>query len=381
MPVLELNVDVLEARYSRLRVPDQRGERQLLASIEEHGQRDPITVVAEGEGRFVVIDGHARVRALKRLRRDVVKALVLDMGPAEALATAYRQGLARGYNAIEEGLLVYELHRVWKWNLGTAAASMGRSRGWASRRLGLVEAMPDTVLEGVRCGKLGAWSAMKHLLPLARANGPACERLAEKIMEAGLSSRQVGLVCEHFAKSGVKVGGRILEDPARFLKALEASGKGPLEPGLSEAESRAFKQLELIGNVALGLTRGLPQVLGYDAGEVGRAKLWSAWERSAKRWALLEETAAALKAAAHCYQSREGTVPPSGTEDKVVEEVNSDQSGTTDGCIDPARAGPQQPQDRPGPGPGAQCGPGDHRQRASGCGGAAEQASPAGALC
>lgn len=364
MAVVELSLDSLDLRYGRLRAADPRRQARLLASIEEHGQRDAISVVAEGELRFVVVDGHKRVGALRRLRRDVVKALMLDMEPAQALAAAYRAGSGQGYNAIEEGWLVYELHRVGRWKLCQAAASMGRSKSWASRRLGLVEELPEAVLEGVRRGELGAWSAMKHLLPLARANAPACERLAAKVMEAGLSSRQVALVCEHFAKSGAEVGERILEDPARFLRVLEASGKGALEPGLSEAENRVFKQLELVGNVALGLARGLPQVLGYDAGETARGRLWSSWERTAKRWSVLEEVAAGLSAA----------------EGKRKEDER-DQSGATDGRVDPARAGPQHPQDRQGPEPGAQRGPGDHRERTGAGDGAARTCAPVGSVC
>lgn len=364
MKMMELSLDSLDVRYGRLRVADRRREARVLASLEEHGQQDAICVVAEGEGRFVVVDGHKRVRALRRLRLDVAKAAVWEMEPAQALVVAYRAGSGQGYNAIEEGWLVYELHRVWKWNLGKVGAAMGRSKSWASRRLGLVEELPDGVLEGVRRGELGAWSAMKHLLPLARANGPACERLTGKILEAGLSSRQIGWVCEHFAKSGAKVGERILEDPARFLKALEVLGKGPQEPGLNEAENRAFKQIELIGNVALGLTRGLPQVLGYDAGEAARATLWSSWERAAKRLALLEEAVAALKAS-----------------ESERKEGERDQSGATDGCLDPAWAGTRQPQDCQGPGDRAQCGPGSDSERPAAGGAATRQASPAGALC
>ncbi len=364
MPSVELDLAALDDRYGRLRVKDRRREQQLMASLEEHGQQDAICVVSEGEGRFAVVDGHKRVRALRRLRRDVVRAVVLDTEPAEALVAAYRAGSGQGYNAIEEGWLAYELHRVEKWGLGKTAVAMGRSKSWVSRRLGLVEGLPDAVLEGVRCGKLGAWSAMKHLLPLARANGPGCERLAGNIAEASLSSRQVALVCGHFAKSGEKVRERIAEDPARFLKVLEAQASGPEDPALSSAENRAFKQMDLIGNVALGLTRGLPQVLGYDAGEAVRDKLWPAWERAAKRLNFLEEAVAALKAA---EGKRKG--------------VERDQSGTTDGRADPAQARSQQPQDSQGPGPGAQYGPGDHRQRPVAGAGAAGQASPAGALC
>ena len=364
MKVIEANVAALDARYSHLRVTDRRRETQMMASLEEHGQQDAICVVAEGEGRFVVVDGHKRVRALRRLRRDTVKAVVWEMTPTEALVASYRAGSGPSYNALEEGWLIYELHRGGKWGLGKVAVAMRRSKSWASRRLGLVETLPDGVLERVRCGELGAWSAMKHLLPLARANASACERLAGKIAEASLSSRQVALVCEHYAKSGTQVRERILEDPARFLKALAASGDGPQDLALSEAENRALKQMDLVGNVALGLMRGLPQVLGYDAGESVRGKLWSAWERAAKRWSLLEETVAALKAAR-----------------KKNTEGENAQSGNEDGCLDASQTGSWQPQDRQGPAGGAQCSEGSDRQRPGGGGAKARTAASVGAIC
>lgn len=337
----------LDERYGRLRVRDQRRESQVMASIEAHGQQDAISVVADDEGRFIVVDGHKRVRALRRLRRDVVKAVVLEMPPAEALATAYRADSGPGRSAIEDGWLVYELHRVGRWDLGKTARALERSRSWASRRLGLVEGLPEVVVCAVQRGEIGAWSAMKHLLPLARANAGVCERLAEKVIAAGLSSRQVALVCEYLAKSGEKVRERILEDPARFLQALGASSRGSQDPALSEAENRALKQLEIIGNVALGLTQGLARIFSYDAGETTRARLWPAWERAARRLALLGETVAALKAAQE-----------NKTEDEHA------QSGNTGGDLGPAPAGLRQPQDCPGPGGGAQHGQGDYRERA-----------------
>jgi len=361
MEVIELNVAALGVRYSGLRVRDRRREAWLLASLEEHGQQDAISVIAEGEGHWVVVDGHKRVRALKRLRRDVVKAVVLEATPADALVAAYRAGSGQRYNAIEDGWLICELHRNGKWSLGKAAGAMGRTKSWASRRLGLVEGLPDGVLESVRRGELGAWSAMKHLLPLARANAETCAGLAVKIASAGLSSRQVALVCENYAKSGAEVRARILEDPARFLKALEAASKGPQDPALSEAENRALRQLELVGNVALGLTRSLPPMLGYDA---DGGKLWPAWERAAKRLALLDETVAALKAA----------------RDKN-KEAGYAQSGDAHGGVDAAKAGTRQPEDREGFGGRAQRGEGGDRQRAGGGCAAVRSAAPAGALC
>lgn len=360
----ELNLDTLDLRYGRLRVADGRRQARLLASIEEHGQQDPIRVVAESDGRYVVVDGHKRVRALRRLRRDVARAVVLEMDPAQALAAAYRAGSAGGYNAIEEGWLVYELHRVGKWALGKTAVAMGRSKSWASRRLALVEELPDWLAQEVAGGQLGAHAAATYLVPLTRGNGEDGRLLAENIRGLGLTDRQLGALCANYRAGGAATRRKIAADPARFLKVLEARAAGPQDPALSEAENRAFKQLELVGNVALGLARGLAQVLGYDTGDAARAALWSGWERAAKRWTLLEEVAATLKAA-------EGK----------RKEVERDQSGATDGGVDPAWAGSQQPQDRRGPGPGTQRGPGDHREQAGAGEGAAQRPSLAGALC
>lgn len=331
MKACEVNLEALDLRYGRLRVRSRGREAQLMASMEEHGQQDAICVVSEGEGRFVVVDGHKRVRALRRLRRDTAKAVVWDIVPLQALVAAYRAGSRQGYNAIEEGWLVYELHRVGKWDLGKTAASMERSKSWASRRLALVEELPDWLAQEIAGGGLGAHAAASYLVPLTRGNGEDGRLLAEKIRGLGLSERQLGALCAHYRAAGAGTRRKIVEDPARFLKALEANKKGPQDPELSEAENRALKQLELIGNVALGLTRGLPQVLGDNAGEAARAKLWPAWERNRKRFHFLDEAVEALKIA----------------QNKKREDEHA-QSGSSDGHIDVASSGAREPQDRAG---------------------------------
>jgi len=360
MVAVDLNLADLDERYGRLRVKDQRREAQLMTSMVEQGQQDAIVVVAEGEGRFVVVDGHKRVRALRRLRRDTVKAVVWEGPAAEALAAAYRSASRRGYTAIEDGWLVYELHRVGRWDLGKAAAAMGRSKSWASRRLGLIEGLPECLAEAVSTGRVGAHAAATYLVPLMRVNGQEGRQLAEKVLGLGLSDRQLKALCASYRSAAPAARRKIAEDPARFLKALEAAGRGSQDPALSEAENRAFNQLELLGNVALGLVRGLPRVMGYDAGVAARGALWPAWERAAKRLALLEENVASLKAARETNR---------GCEDA--------QSRSADGDPDAARAGPRQPQDRRGLGGGPHRGTAGYSERQRGGVAAAGQASPA----
>src|SRR5690606_13271393 len=147
----------------------------LLASLAERGQQLPIVVVAEGD-QFVVIDGYKRVRALKRLARDTVRGLCWSMPELEALMLE-RRLRAASEDAFEQAWLLAELRERFGLALEELAQRFERSKSWVSRRLGLIEALPESVHEQVRSGSLPAHAAMKYLLPLARANADAATRL------------------------------------------------------------------------------------------------------------------------------------------------------------------------------------------------------------
>ena len=158
----------------------------------------------------------------------------------------------------------------------------------------MVEGLPDRVLEGVLSGKIGAYVATRYLLPFARANASDCEKLAEKIMEQEFRSREVEALCQHYAAAGPNSRRRMVEEPARFLAALKEARKGAVDLKLSEAENRCVKNLELIGNVALGLVRQLPQTCTYDTEAEIRATIQRAWGRCSERLGMLAKTAEAV---------------------------------------------------------------------------------------
>ncbi|MCP4204123.1 MAG: ParB N-terminal domain-containing protein, partial [bacterium] len=66
---MELEWHQLEMPYASLRAHSRDRQRRLRLCLEENGQRQPIVVVPEREapGRYVVIDGHQRIAALRRL--------------------------------------------------------------------------------------------------------------------------------------------------------------------------------------------------------------------------------------------------------------------------------------------------------------------------
>lgn len=295
MTIVELPLNSLDClRYGGLRVRRPVVEKRLMASIEEVGQQSPVIVVRGGEpGRYVLIEGRKRVRALKRLKADAVKAAVWEIGAADALVAAYQLQDGTRWNALEEGWLVWELVREVGLSLAEVGGRLKRSKGWVSGRLGLVESLPEAVLEGVRLGKIGAYTATRHLLAFARANASECEILAEKIAEQELSSREVERLWRYYSSASREGKRRMLEDPGRFLKA-RAAAKEIEAASLDPVAGRCLKNLELIGNVALGLARSLPQAAGYDAAEGTRERLKRAWARTREHWALLEKTVASV---------------------------------------------------------------------------------------
>ena len=164
---MELEFQELELRYERLRVIRPAREKRLLASLAESGQQVPILVVHKTppEG-YVVIDGYKRVRSLRRLSRDTVRATTLDLEEGEALLVSRQLRTDEGDSALEQAWLLEELSNRFGMSQDTLARRFDRSVSWVSRRLALVSELPDSVQERVRRGEIVAHGAAKYLVPL-----------------------------------------------------------------------------------------------------------------------------------------------------------------------------------------------------------------------
>lgn len=326
MRIVEVSLDALDLKYERLSVQRPGAERRLLASLAASGQQSPLIVVASPEpGRLIVVDGHKRVRALRKLQAGAAKAVVWELPEAQALATAYQLWASGRRDAFEEGWLVAELHRVWKWTLGEIAERLVRSKSWVSKRLALVEELPDWMAEEVASGRIGAHAAANYLVPLTRGNGADGRRLAERMRGLGLTDRQLGELYACYRAAGPAARRKIVEDPALFLKARAAARAAPAEMELDEKQQRCVKNLELVGNVSLGLARSLPEALGYDTPAAGRRRLEGAWSSCRERFGLL----------AKCVG-------------ELLKEAGHARQGDADGDIDASREGPGPAGDRAG---------------------------------
>lgn len=223
---MELELGQLDRRYESLRRRDPTRESRLLSSLAGHGQQAPVVVVAGEGGAHVLIDGHKRVRALAQLRRDVIEATAWSLSELDALVLERQLRAGNADDALEQGWLLRELRERFGLTGDELARRFDRSGSWVSRRLALVsEELPVEVQERVRRGVLCAHGAMKHLVPLARANAGDCLRLVTALGERSPTSRQVGELVAAVLHGGEEPRKLVLADPWLYLRALAESRK------------------------------------------------------------------------------------------------------------------------------------------------------------
>src|SRR5216117_1423593 len=217
---MKLEFHQLDRRYEHLRVRNPERQRRLLASLAASGQQTPIVVVAISEkpDRYLVIDGYKRVAALEQLGRDTVEALVWEMSEADALVLDRSMRFSEKETALEQGWLLQEMEQRFGYSLEDLARRFDRSVSWVSRRLALVELLPETLQQQVREGTLGAQLAMKYLVPVARVNGEDCLRMAAVFLQHSCDTRKAGQLYAAWRDGSRVVRERILAEPGLFLK-------------------------------------------------------------------------------------------------------------------------------------------------------------------
>src|SRR5512142_3222289 len=229
---MQLEFHQLDRRWEHLRARHPSRQRRLLASLADVGQQTPIVVVAAENqaNRYVVIDGYKRIAALEQLGRDTVEAVVWPMSEASAVLLDRSLRLSEHETALEVGWLLAELERRFGYGLDDLARRFDRSVSWVSRRLGLVEVLPEAIQQQIRGGKILAQVALKFLVPVARQSIADCERMAAIFSEHHCDTREAGQLYMAWRKGSPSIRKRILEAPELFFKTQRQSAQ-KAEPG------------------------------------------------------------------------------------------------------------------------------------------------------
>jgi ParB family chromosome partitioning protein len=206
-----------------------------MASLATEGQLHPVLVVASNEegdagAGYVLIDGYRRAKALKRLNRDTVTAVVLPLTESSALLYHHSQESVQPRTAFEDGWLLRELIELHGMSQAEVSRQLQRSESWVSRRLSLVRELPESAQALVRQGKLCSHGAMKYLVPLARAKMSSCKEVVRHLT-GRTTARELKRVYHSWKNGDADQRHRIETHPELFLKAVEILEKRPVFEG------------------------------------------------------------------------------------------------------------------------------------------------------
>ena len=254
---MKLEFHQLDRRHEHLRVRNAQRQRQLLASLATAGQQTPIIVVAVSDqpDRYLVIDGYKRVAALEQLGRDTVEAVIWPLNEVQALVLDRSLHWSERESALEEGWLLAELEQRFGYGLEELARQFDRSVSWVSRRLALVELLPDSVQQQVRTGEISAQVAMKYLVPVARGSLEDCQQMAEAFARHKFTSRQAGQLYAAWREASPQIRQRLLEQPQLFLKVQREA-----EPAVASPLQELLRDLEMVAAIAHRANRRLRKV-------------------------------------------------------------------------------------------------------------------------
>lgn len=189
--VVELSTDLIEPSFVIDRIGEDAEMEDLVASIREHGQRQPILVRPHPEklGRYQIAFGHRRYRALQKLSRPV-KALVKTLTDTELVVAQGQENESRlSLSFIERAAFAARLEER-KFPREVICSALNIDKTEASRMISVVTSLPNELIEQIgsapRAGR-------RRWMDLAKAVGAfqwegVKSRLLEACGEAGPSS-------------------------------------------------------------------------------------------------------------------------------------------------------------------------------------------------
>ena len=311
---MQLEFHQLDLRFEHLRIRQPRQQGRLLASLAEKGQQMPIIVVATTDPRrYLVIDGHKRIAALKQLRRDTVEALVWPLSETEAVLLDRTRRFSQQETGLEQGWLLMEMQERRGCSQEELARRFDRSVSWVSRRMALVKLLPPSVQQHVRQATIAAHVAMKYLVPVARIGSEDCQRMAEAFASHRCSARQAGQLYRAWREGSRQTRQRILAEPQLFLKTQVQ----PAVPVTTEAAALS-RDLE----IALASVQRANRRLTVALAEMDGNELRQAQQKIGQTRSSLEGMAQRMK-----QEEEEHAKPTTTQSDCGVERTESKQDG------------------------------------------------------
>jgi len=248
----------LDLSLGRLRQLPEPVVSRMMTSLRSKGQLSPL-VVAEHEGRLMLVDGFVRHLAAQRLGLEALLVEVVQVSAVQMKAQVYLRNRERGLLLIEECRLVRELVEVDRLSQVEVGDLLERHKSWVCRRLSLSQQVSPHLLDDVALGLLGEGSLRK----LAQLPARNQEELWAVAQRDGLSSRDTGALAELWRRApDPESRGFVLAHPREALERARKTPAPSVDPRLGAAGQELVAGLVSLRRLCLRLLRRLRDGLG-----------------------------------------------------------------------------------------------------------------------
>ena len=293
--IVDIEIAELKQPFRAMRVQRPEIVRRLSSSLERHGQLSPVVVLAKNDGGRELLDGYRRVDALRHLGKDLVKAELWSCSDAEALVRVMTRNQQRSWEAVEEAMLLRELRDGHQLSQQNIARRLGKNQSWVARRLSLLDALPEEILDLVIKGKVSSWSASRVLAPMARAIPEHAATLCETLRGKPLPTRTLAVLWNHYKKANKSQRAKLVENPELFLKALKAKEEEKSDRLLRDGPEGAWlHDVHIMTNILKRLRRRVSEAFYAGQENFDRRALITAFADLAESFRLLQETLGGL---------------------------------------------------------------------------------------
>jgi hypothetical protein len=242
----DVEITSFDMRYESYRMKHAGEEKALVASIVEHGIREPLQGVDSGEVR-ILLNGFKRYRCARKLGLAMVPYVSLGCDEAFGIIQLIRIANSRSLSMLEQAKLIDELRSVHAMSVPEIARLLERSNGWVSMRIGILREMSSCVMDKIFSGEFPVYAYMYTLRRFIRMNGAGQKDVDEFVgAVAGkhLSIRDIERLAhgyfrgsnelrEQIKKGDIRWGLNLLKQPARY------------DDGCTDAERKTLRDLEV----------------------------------------------------------------------------------------------------------------------------------------
>jgi ParB/RepB/Spo0J family partition protein len=198
--VQEVGMEQIEVQYHPRK--DLGEIEKLQGSIKRDGMQEPLLVYEAGEGRYAIIDGCRRYKAVQELGWKVAPCLIKkDIKPADTAHLSYVRNTEReGFNPIEIACHMKAMRDTFGFSLRDLELKGYGTPPSIASKIKLLE-LPEPVQSNIREGKL----TIAHGLSLLKmSNQKEMERMAKRVLDFDVSAKRADMQIDTYLAKGKK---------------------------------------------------------------------------------------------------------------------------------------------------------------------------------